>query len=143
MELTLDELEQYAADFASSLPKMSGTHAHVVGLRGELGAGKTTFVQVVARTLGVKEKVTSPTFVLAQRYTTTHPVFTDLVHIDAYRLAGETKDTIGFVEYLNDPHTLVLVEWPENLPKEASFPADAPILQFETIDETMRNIDYA
>ncbi|MFQ5540728.1 MAG: tRNA (adenosine(37)-N6)-threonylcarbamoyltransferase complex ATPase subunit type 1 TsaE [Candidatus Paceibacteria bacterium] len=140
MKVTLDTLDAYASRFVDELPEAAGKQAHVVGLSGELGVGKTTFVQSVAQRLGVKEAVTSPTFVLSRRYDTAHPVFTRLVHVDAYRLHDETKDTFGFKECLADPHTLVLVEWPENLPPEAKFPAGAPMLSFENLDENTRRI---
>jgi tRNA threonylcarbamoyladenosine biosynthesis protein TsaE len=140
MEIALDQLEQFAKDFVNKLPEVVGGKAHVVGLKGNLGAGKTTFVQEVAGVLGVEKQVTSPTFVIAQSYETKHPVFKRLVHMDAYRLSEEVVDTIGFSEYMSDPHTLVLVEWPENLPKEAEFPKGAPILEFETVDEETRKI---
>lgn len=136
----MENMKEHAGQFISGLPKEAGENAHVVGLRGDLGAGKTTFVQHVARALGVKESVTSPTFVVAQAYETTHPVFTRLVHMDAYRLEGEEKDTIGFSEYFKDPHTLLLVEWPEKLPSSIIFPADAPILKFSVVDEKTRRI---
>jgi tRNA threonylcarbamoyladenosine biosynthesis protein TsaE len=141
MEYTLEELEQYAQEFVAALPQRAEHRAHVVGLRGNLGSGKTTFTQAVARALGVRDMVTSPTFVIAQSYHTAHPVFTRFVHMDAYRLEGEVEDTIGFASYLEDPHTLVFVEWPEHLPRGAHFPEDAPVLQFETVDEHTRRIE--
>jgi tRNA threonylcarbamoyladenosine biosynthesis protein TsaE len=140
MDVTLDELDTFARQFVDALPSGEGTRAHVVGLAGELGSGKTTFVQAVARAMGVKEQLTSPTFVLAQRYHTNHPVFSHLVHIDAYRLSRDEPDTIGFQEYLNDPSTLILVEWPENMPYAAHFPEEAPVMRFETVDEKTRRI---
>lgn len=140
MDVSLQGMEAFAEDFVAHLPTSQGARAHMVGLAGDLGAGKTTFVQRVARSLGVRGEVTSPTFVIAQRYETTHPVFTSLVHIDAYRLLGEEKDTFGFQAYSADPHTLVLVEWPTNLPKGAQLPTDAPVLYFETVNETTRRI---
>lgn len=143
MEVPLDTLTEFAHTFVAGLPKTSGERAYVVGLRGELGAGKTTFVQHVARELGVQDTVTSPTFVIAQRYPTTHPVFTHLVHLDAYRLDGEEHDTIGFGDALRDPHALVLVEWPEQLPKAVPLPHDAPVLTFTVVDETTRALSYA
>lgn len=141
MDVSLEEMDAYAEAFVSALPKEAGQRAHVVGLSGDLGAGKTTFVQHVGKALGVAEHVTSPTFVIAQSYLIPHhSSFNRLVHIDAYRLSDDAKDTIGFSEYLRDPHNLVLVEWPENLPSHAGFPADTPILRFETVDETTRRI---
>ena len=138
MDISRDALPEYARAFVEKLPQEAGCNAYVVGLKGELGAGKTTFVQEVARCLGVSASVTSPTFVIAQTYPTTHPVFSRLVHIDAYRLEGEEKDTIGFAEFRKDPHTLILIEWPVHLP--TGFPAGAPLLEFETVDENTRRI---
>lgn len=80
-------------------------------LQGDLGAGKTTFVQGLARALGVGEAVTSPTFVLMNIYPTT-PGF-DLVHVDVYRLdrLSEVVD-LALPEMLDDG-AVVLVEWGE------------------------------
>lgn len=141
MEIPLEKMKEYADEFIAHLPKNLEQHAHAVGLVGELGAGKTTFVQHVAHSLGVKEHVTSPTFVIAQRYKTEHPFFTELIHIDAYRLENEEKDTIRFHEYMKNPHNLIFVEWPEYLP--GGFPENAPTLNFSVIDENTRSITYA
>ena len=138
MEFSRDALTDYAQAFVEKLPQEVGEQAHVVGLKGNLGAGKTTFVQEVGKALGVEKQITSPTFVIAQNYKTTHPVFTNLIHIDAYRLEDETKDTIGFGEYMSDPHNLILVEWPLYIP--SGFPMGAPLLEFEVVDEEHRKI---
>ncbi len=143
MEVSLEHMGAYAKEFVEELPKMVSSQAHVVGLKGDLGAGKTTFVQHVARELGVTGSVTSPTFVVAQSYETQHPVFTRLVHMDAYRLEGEEKDTIGFEEFVKDPNTLLFVEWPEKLPYMVIFPADAPTISFAVVGENVRSLTYA
>ena len=140
MQVPLENLADFARDFVASLPQKTMDRAHVVGLRGALGAGKTTFVQHVARALGVANDVTSPTFVIMQKHKTAHPVFTSLVHIDAYRLKAEEVGTIGWEETIKDPHALVLVEWPEQL--GSAFPR-APILTFSVVDESVRDITYA
>ncbi len=70
MDLTLEGLATFAKEFVATLPQRPGASALVVGLKGDLGAGKTAFVQAVAREMGVKESVTSPTFVIAQSYQT-------------------------------------------------------------------------
>jgi tRNA threonylcarbamoyladenosine biosynthesis protein TsaE len=79
----------------------------VVSLTGELGAGKTCFVQGAARRLGVEEPVTSPTFVLVREYRGELPVY----HVDVYRLdrIQEVLD-LGFEDLL-DPTGVVFVEW--------------------------------
>lgn len=78
----------------------------VVGLTGELGAGKTCFVQGAAAALGVRERVTSPTFVLRREYTARLP----LVHVDLYRL-DTLSDIADLGEDLFDPGHVTFVEW--------------------------------
>ena len=82
---SLEETQQLAHEWVNSLDT-SRNEALVVGLYGNLGAGKTAFTQAVARELGIQEIVTSPTFVIEKIYPTSHPHFARLIHIDAYRL---------------------------------------------------------
>ncbi len=82
----------------------------VVLLRGELGAGKTTFARGVARGAGYKGRVSSPTFALAHVYRgkrlTVH-------HLDLYRVAEGEDSELGLDELLADPRAAVVVEWPD------------------------------
>jgi tRNA threonylcarbamoyladenosine biosynthesis protein TsaE len=79
----------------------------VVVLSGDLGAGKTCFVQGAAATLGVRERVTSPTFVLVREYQGTHPI----LHLDVYRLGNLQELTdLGYEEIL-DPGSIAFIEW--------------------------------
>lgn len=92
----------------------------VMALHGDLGAGKTTFMQGVAMALGVDLPVTSPTFTLSNEYET--PDF-KLIHMDLYRLicADDLQD-IGFLENLENG-AVVALEWPERA--EELIPSDA------------------
>lgn len=82
----------------------------VVFLRGELGAGKTTFARALLRALGVGERVKSPTYSLLERYTVNRR---DAFHLDLYRIADAGElEWLGLDE-LDARETIVLVEWPE------------------------------
>lgn len=109
------ETRDLAAELAALLPPDT-----VLALHGDMGVGKTTFVQGLARGLGVKEQVTSPTFAIYSVYAGAR---TKLVHLDAYRLENERQlEELLLEEFLTSPWVLA-VEWPEKtgawLPKDA------------------------
>ena len=99
----------------------------VVSLSGDLGAGKTAFVQGVAAALGVQGRVTSPTFTIVHEYEGRHRI----VHVDVYRLESfqEVLD-LGFEELL-DPEAVMLVEWGE---------AVAPLLPRRHLEVEIRRL---
>jgi tRNA threonylcarbamoyladenosine biosynthesis protein TsaE len=111
----LEETQKIAGDFAHGLsPKNSG--ATVVGLYGELGSGKTSFTQGVAKTLGISETVVSPTFVIEKIYELANQNFSHMIHIDAYRLEKSAELLhLGWPEIITDPKNLILIEWPERV----------------------------
>jgi tRNA threonylcarbamoyladenosine biosynthesis protein TsaE len=82
----------------------------VVLVAGEIGAGKTTWVRGACRALGVRQRVTSPTFVLVHRYRGRLAV----VHLDLHRLAGIEAEEPGMIEDELDPAGVAFVEWPEH-----------------------------
>jgi len=95
-----------------------GNAATVVGLSGQLGAGKTAFVKAVARHLKVKDTVNSPTFVIIKKYKIKKGTHKFLFHLDAYRLKkGKELAMLGWKEILKNPENLVFIEWPENVKK--------------------------
>lgn len=91
--------------------------AAIVTLTGDLGAGKTTFTQQLAKHLGVIEPVVSPTFGIMKGYELEgNEHFDQLIHIDAYRI--ESMDEVGplrFEELFKEPRTLICLEWPEKI----------------------------
>lgn len=101
-------LARFGEEFARTLrPPVA------IGIAGELGTGKTTLVKAIARALGVRESVTSPTFALVHRYA---GAGTTVYHVDGYRLRkpGEAAD-LGLDDALAEPDSVVLIEWPERL----------------------------
>lgn len=136
---SLAETQQFAHDWVSSLDT-SRDEALVVGLYGNLGAGKTAFTQAVARELGIQEIVTSPTFVIEKIYTTDHSHFARLIHIDAYRLeSGKELQVLNFEEIVANKNNLIIIEWPENV-KEI-LPENHLKILCEFVDETTRKYE--
>lgn len=92
----------------------------VLALSGNLGSGKTTVTQCLAKALGIPQQVTSPTFVLMNIYALPKSLngITQLCHIDAYRLESARElEVIGGHEYIQAPGTLTVIEWPEKVKK--------------------------
>ncbi len=90
----------------------------VLCLYGELGAGKTTFVKGLAKTLGITEEILSPTFTLMNIYNIkiAESNLNTLVHIDTYRLKTENDlREIGVEDYLGQPGVVTIIEWPEKI----------------------------
>lgn len=114
----------------------------VLTLSGELGAGKTAFVKGLARGLGIKKIVRSPSFNLMRIYRLPHPKnnIKTLAHLDCYRLSTpEEAIDIGLADYLADQQTLVVIEWPEKIKK--ILPKNRTIkIRFKTLSETARSI---
>lgn len=107
------ELSNFARTVLTALKSSEG-RATLLTLAGDLGAGKTTFVQALAKELGVTETVQSPTYVLMKSYATTHLRFKKLVHLDLYRLGkAEEFATLQPESFLGDTDALVCIEWPE------------------------------
>jgi tRNA threonylcarbamoyladenosine biosynthesis protein TsaE len=135
---SLQETHKIAHDFITNL--LPSTHAVVVGLHGDLGSGKTTFTQAIAKTLGIEETVTSPTFVIEKIYKTKHQAFSHLIHIDAYRLErAQELQHLGWEEIIKNPENLIFIEWPEKVAE--ILPSDIKKLQFRFVDETTREIE--
>lgn len=117
-----------------------GGHALVIALEGDLGGGKTTFMQGLARGLGVKEKITSPTFVLLKIFKLARKNFRHLAHIDAYRLKSARElRLLGWNELLSDPANIIVVEWADKV--ASLMPADCVRIIFDYRDKNKREIN--
>jgi len=115
----------------------------VIGLSGELGAGKTQLVKGIARGVGSPARVHSPTFALLNEYGDGR---LRVFHIDLYRLNHREEVTsAGLEEYLIRPDGVTVVEWIERwMSAEEDFPAHQCIrlVRIETLSETERRITY-
>jgi tRNA threonylcarbamoyladenosine biosynthesis protein TsaE len=108
----------------------------VLCLAGDLGAGKTTLAQGIARGWGALDPVTSPTFVLINEYRRADGNV--LYHADAFRLSGSIEaDALGLQEIFDAPGP-VMVEWPEKI--IGSIPDDRLWIQLAWADEYRRNL---
>ena len=124
---TLTVLDAAASDVANSL--RSGDR---VGLIGDLGAGKTTFVKCIARALGITDELISPTFVYHQQYNlpTTIRGIARLHHFDLYRLERD-EDVVALGLDTHDEDGVSFIEWIEHAPK---LQAAAQLLLTFTLD---------
>jgi len=135
---TLSETSIIAEEFVRNLKKKE-TRALVVCLFGELGAGKTTFTQAAAKSLGITETVQSPTFVIEKIYKLEDQEFEHLVHIDAYRLEkGSELVSLGWHDMVSERGNLIFLEWPERVAE--ILPRDCVSVHFEFVDEGRRKI---
>lgn len=107
----------------------------LVCLYGDIGAGKTTFVKFLADKLGIKEKVTSPSFVILNEY---HTDSVDLYHFDLYRLEEEGIKTIlnELHEYTEDDKAIALIEWAEF--SSGDLPNERLEINIKYLEETQR-----
>ena len=137
----IKEMEEFAGLFIKNI-KENKENATIVGLQGDLGAGKTTFVKSVASVLGVEGAVTSPTFVIEKIYKLPDGErFSRIVHIDAYRLEnGKELLSLGWEEIASDPQNLILIEWPERVAD--ILPKSVNRIYFNFIDENTREVEY-
>ncbi|MBI2053867.1 MAG: tRNA (adenosine(37)-N6)-threonylcarbamoyltransferase complex ATPase subunit type 1 TsaE [Candidatus Staskawiczbacteria bacterium] len=128
-----------AADLAKKLLAEKTRWALILALSGELGSGKTTFIKGFSKTLGVREKILSPTFVLIHRHKIKKSGFKNLYHIDAYRLKSQ-KDLLklGIKEIFGNPENIVLIEWADRV--KNAIPKDAIWIHFDHLEKNTRRI---
>jgi len=122
----------------------------VLALNGDLGAGKTTFVKGIAKGLGIKQNITSPTFVLMKIYeiknfprlelgTRVKFKIKNLVHVDYYRLKSlDDTLSLGITDYLGKKDTICIIEWANKI--KFFLPEKTLKIKFKYIDENKRKI---
>jgi tRNA threonylcarbamoyladenosine biosynthesis protein TsaE len=137
-----EETQRIAEEFAQTLQG-----GEVICLYGDLGYGKTTFMQGLAKGLGIEHRITSPTFIIMRRYEITkRPMVLDgerklhmLYHVDLYRLEEEQAMVdLGLPDFMHDPESIVAIEWPEKLGKLR--PKNRIDIRFDYVEENKREI---
>lgn len=128
--------KKIASLLAKEMVRIPAHKALVLALEGDLGSGKTTFTQGFVRSLGVKEKILSPTFVLMKVYSISQKPkakrqkFKHLVHIDCYRIKFLRELThLGLKKTLKDKDAIILIEWADRIRK--LMPKDAIWIKFQ------------
>ena len=115
--------------------------ALVIGLEGDLGTGKTVFLQGFAKGLGITEKVLSPTFILIRRFFLHHKSFKNFYHIDCYRLESEKDvEVLNLGGMLSNPLNIITIEWSEKIKRV--LPKDIIRLSFKHLEENKREIVF-
>ncbi|MCK4918402.1 MAG: tRNA (adenosine(37)-N6)-threonylcarbamoyltransferase complex ATPase subunit type 1 TsaE [Candidatus Pacebacteria bacterium] len=145
----IGEMKDFANFYIKNLKKEQNK-AEIIILIGDLGSGKTTFIQQIANIFEIKEYITSPTFVIQKKYKINNlPAgrqvpslgFENLIHIDAYRLeSGKELLDLNWEENINNSQNIIFIEWPERV--SDILPKDVNKISFKFIDENSREIIF-
>lgn len=135
-EKNIKEISKEILDMVKTIKKVGAT---LISFSGDLGTGKTALAKEIAKHLGVKEKIISPTFVIMKIYKTKDKKFKKLIHIDAYRLNKSIElINLGWNEIMKDKDSIVLMEWPENVPD--CIDMQSCKVEITHLDDTTRNL---
>lgn len=111
----------------------------VIALHGDLGSGKTTFVQGLAKGLGIKSHIISPTFIIMRTYDLRNKNF---YHVDLYRIESENDvEGLGLLELMNDPENIIVIEWPDKI--EHLLPEKRVDIFFAYLGDDKREISFS
>ncbi len=134
------ETGKIAKEFIDKISMGMYETALVVGLYGDLGSGKTTFTKEIAKLFGIAEDITSPTFVIEKIYPIEHEKFTNLVHIDAYRLDSPKELTaLDWKQTVSEKRNIIFIEWPERVLEV--LPENHAKIYFKFLNENEREIE--
>lgn len=136
----LSEIQKIARNLKECFVKKTSNGACIVGLEGNLGAGKTTLTQALAKELGIKEKILSPTFVIMKKFAIRNSQFQNFYHIDCYRInKPEEILSLGFKEIISESKNIIIIEWADKIKK--ILPKNTTWLKFSFFDEKTRKIE--
>jgi len=137
------ETKKAGSILAAALKKESinSKQALVLALGGDLGSGKTTFIQGLAQGLKVKENILSPTFVIQKDFSLPVSIknYRNLYHIDAYRLKNpEELLELGFEDLIKNPENIIVIEWADKVKK--ILPKNILKIEFVNLRKNKRKI---
>lgn len=133
MEMRIEGIQELEEAAECLLDRAAGRR--IFAFFGEIGAGKTTFIQALCRRLGVRDEVTSPTFALVNEYESDAG---RIFHLDLYRLTDLEEALAIGIEELLDSGAYCLIEWPELI--EALLPEDSVRINIEIVENSTRKI---
>jgi tRNA threonylcarbamoyladenosine biosynthesis protein TsaE len=146
--------EKIATKLVASRKKQVARKGVVLALTGELGSGKTTFSQGLAKGLGIKKRVISPTFIVIRKYDIRYTIyerrverevlrFSSFYHVDLYRFEKDVESEVknlGIEEIWDNPENIVAIEWAEKI--QRLVPKDATWVTFENLGGDERKIIF-
>jgi len=146
--------EKIGSKLVGSVGDKERSRGNIFGLVGDLGSGKTTFVQGLARGLGIKQRIISPTFIIMRSYRikvkaqksklkakSNNSKYTNFYHVDLYRLEGNIEKEItnlGLKEIWSESENIVAIEWAEKVKK--LIPKNAIWINFRNNGKGVRRI---
>ena len=137
----LKETQNLSKKVIEIAKKQSSKNAAVLGLLGDLGGGKTSFTQGLAKNLGIKKDILSPTFILMQSYgiKKSSLPWKNFYHLDAYRVKSSKEILkLGFEEIIKNNQNIVVVEWADII--KDIMPKNTLWIEFQWPDENERKI---
>lgn len=141
MKKIISHNEKETLSFGQSYAKeLKG--GEVLALFGDLGAGKTVFAKGLAKGLGLKTKVNSPTFNILKLYSSKGvKKIKYFCHVDAYRLGSASDlEAIGIKDFMREPGTVVLIEWAEKI--KSLLPRGTKKIYIKHLHDNLREIKY-
>jgi tRNA threonylcarbamoyladenosine biosynthesis protein TsaE len=131
---SLEETKEIAENIAKELKK-----ERIFALRGELGVGKTAFIQGFAKGLGISENIKSPTFVLMNKFCLKKK--RNFYHFDFYRIKNKKEvQSLSLEDIFSNKDNIICIEWPERI--KSILPKDTVYIKIKILGENKRKIIY-
>lgn len=131
-DVDLNQLNELSKRLVESLPNQPVC----IHFKGNMGAGKTTFIQKMLKHYGIKEAITSPTFSIVNEYSSEKG---DVLHMDLYRVDSYADiESLGVFDMWSS-YALIVIEWPEKDP--GLFPEPDLVIRIQSLSENLRSIE--